>query len=119
MTDNDLIKRDDVIAILQKRIDACDKRAKEGKADLVTAVFAATLTAARDAILDLAAVNVRENVRGEWETLDDKLPEPDGKWVRCSVCQCSEHLEYNHEKLTWNFCPNCGADMRGLSDGQS
>ena len=45
--------------------------------------------------------DVRENVKGEWVELRNGVK-------RCSVCKfTSNHL------MTDNFCPNCGADMRG------
>lgn len=51
---------------------------------------------------------------------------PHGEWikdnvgfgfcdVRCSLCN-SEYLDIDHIEK-WNFCPNCGADMRGDMDG--
>ena len=54
--------------------------------------------------------DVRENVHGEWiDKLDDE-----GKWEEtvCSVCGkgCGEVIP------VWNFCPNCGADMRERRD---
>ena len=39
-----------------------------------------------------------ERKKGEWIDLWDRY--------RCSVC----NMEHNYEE---NFCPNCGADMRG------
>ena len=33
---------------------------------------------------------------------------------QCSECKCI--VEEEREPL-WNFCPNCGADMRGEQDG--
>lgn len=48
--------------------------------------------------------DVRENVRGEWI-----FPYGDKKYKRCSVCgRVFYSIPYNT-----NFCPNCGADMRG------
>ena len=46
--------------------------------------------------------DVRENVKGEWQQKQI------GKWIyaHCSVCHTT------HDAPT-NFCPNCGADMRG------
>lgn len=56
-------------------------------------------------ILDpIPTADVRENVRGEWI-----FPYGDKKYKRCSVCgRVFYSIPYNT-----NFCPNCGADMRG------
>ena len=52
-----------------------------------------------------SAANVRENVRGEWIPVDELNDAFD-----CSVCDVmvSKRL---------NYCPNCGAEMRGGNDG--
>ena len=56
---------------------------------------------------------------GCWTTLDvmneiSKLPSAEqkrGEWiVQDGAVRCSECGEPN---MKWNFCPNCGADMRG------
>lgn len=52
--------------------------------------------------------DVRENVRGEWRTthLDHIAMGERPKILYCSVCnQCIAYPT--------NYCPNCGADMRG------
>lgn len=49
-------------------------------------------------------VTIRE--RGEWEM--QKYP-----LTQCSSCKILRDCE--HEK-GWNFCPHCGADMRGVKD---
>ena len=47
-----------------------------------------------------------------------------GKWIwkgeegdsrfMCSVCKCKEHVPTcNGVPDIWQYCPNCGADMRG------
>lgn len=42
-----------------------------------------------------------ERKKGEWS---------DGyRWQRCSLCKQTG-------KKSWNYCPNCGADMRGEKD---
>lgn len=53
---------------------------------------------------DVPAADVRPVVRGEWKKM------PDGACV-CSVCQLG--LESFTQAIFYNFCPNCGADMRG------
>jgi hypothetical protein len=38
----------------------------------------------------------------------------------CSVCKESEvvpTIGFTKYKPIWDFCPNCGADMRGNEDG--
>lgn len=57
---------------------------------------------------DAPTADVRENVKGEW--LHDEVT-MNGNTVytpnaKCSICDCYVFQESN-------FCPNCGADMRG------
>ena len=52
----------------------------------------------------LVDIEVIEPKRGEWISLHN------GKW-KCSECRI-EVLIY----AKGNFCPNCGADMRGIKD---
>lgn len=74
------------------------------------------IEAARDAIRKLPAADVRPVVRGEYIGEADGYA--DGELVydmwSCSVCGC--RYEDWDEKPTYNFCPNCGADMRGEQD---
>ena len=59
--------------------------------------------------------DVRENVRGEWlpHTIDGNVWSID-KDV-CSVCK-ETFYQISETGCVWNFCPNCGADMRGKDD---
>lgn len=52
-------------------------------------------------INEIPAADVRENVRGEW--ISTGFME-----VKCSNCK-----KTFHELESANFCPNCGAEMRG------
>ena len=55
----------------------------------------------------IPTADVRENVRGEW--IDAVVGTSTGYTYhekRCSICGYGEVLPHN-------FCPNCGADMRG------
>ena len=52
-----------------------------------------------------------ERKRGHWIEVDDDLIR--GK---CSVCGWEAHL-YEDDVVGMDFCPNCGADMRGDSNG--
>lgn len=56
--------------------------------------------------------DVRENVRGEWIDAPNRefCFRADFKTIKCNKCG------YNMPKcdsFANNFCPNCGADMRG------
>ena len=56
----------------------------------------------------IPTADVRENVRGEWRTtyLDHVAMGERPKILYCSFCnQCIAYPT--------NFCPNCGAEMRG------
>lgn len=55
--------------------------------------------------------DVRENVKGEW-VLDGKRHRGGIRWCHCSVCGNEENADYAIVQGV-NFCPNCGADMRG------
>ena len=50
----------------------------------------------------LPPADVRPVVRGRWIDYDDDF----GAYC-CSKCE-----ENAPEDIQWNFCPNCGADMR-------
>ena len=52
-----------------------------------------------------SAADVVERKRGEWEVYLD------GKYLMCSACKESFWDEDGNGGS--NFCPNCGADMRG------
>lgn len=54
----------------------------------------------------IPAADVRKNVRGEWKQIGN------GDFYKCSICSCG--AQYGHYA---NFCPNCGAEMRGEKDG--
>ena len=61
-------------------------------------------------VKDIPTADVKPVVRGEWiGTFDgyaDGNPVYD-EW-QCSVCGCV----VEDDEPRWNFCPNCGADMR-------
>lgn len=53
---------------------------------------------------------IEERKKGEWNT-DKESPE----YATCSVCG---HCDWDcTESEYFNFCPNCGADMRGEERG--
>ena len=59
-----------------------------------------------EALMDIPAADVRPVVRGKWK--DAMQSCHDSPHVKCSVC--GEYYWQYFNKF--NFCPNCGADMR-------
>lgn len=55
-----------------------------------------------------------ERKRGHWIEADDSDNRISG---RCSVCGWESHL-YEDDVVGMDFCPNCGADMKGDRDEQ-
>ena len=54
----------------------------------------------------IAAADVRENVKGKWLRKLSQTP-----WPICSECGIYGANESN-------YCPNCGADMKGENNGE-
>ena len=49
-----------------------------------------------------------ERKKGEWIKVNGKTA------INCSACyHCSWSLSFEDTVKRFNFCPNCGADMRG------
>jgi len=78
-------------------------------------------------VMTLPAADVRENVHGEWKhgreisrtMLMNNTLHIDYKNWKCSVCGFEvDRLLYKIDgSPVFNFCPNCGADMRGEQNG--
>jgi hypothetical protein len=58
--------------------------------------------------IKMDAKGYRKQSEGEWEARTDVVG-----FVRCSVCKdCNVYDEWVDGKK-WNYCPNCGAKMKG------
>ena len=56
--------------------------------------------------------DVRENVKGEW--IEDAIA---NNIYRCSECGIDAPVEPTRgTEYKSNYCPNCGADMRGVKE---
>lgn len=62
------------------------------------------------AIDNVPTADVRENVKAHWI---DMKPTGDSRFM-CSRCKGKENVPtIMGEPIVWDYCPNCGADMRG------
>ena len=66
--------------------------------------------AMRDCVKRLLAADVRENVRGRWIEYNGLVSD----LLVCS--ECERYFIGSGDEYDYNFCPNCGADMRGETD---
>ena len=68
-----------------------------------------------EAIKEAPTADVVEVRHGEWFLLD----ECSNEGVYCSVCHKKVYkTNYANQKLKSKYCPNCGADMRGRTNGK-
>ena len=80
--------------------------------------YAVDYAQAKTELMMLPTADVRENVRGKWmEAAWENINTGElRKGRRCSICG-SGYFRYDVSVNTVsdipNFCPNCGADMRG------
>ena len=102
---NDYINREEVIEMLWDLVEL--ENAYEMKKQAV------------EIVQNWEPSDVRENVKGEW------IDTTSGEHYKCSHCGAlapiwideSNSCEYDKDISEWlsDFCPNCGADMRGES----
>lgn len=65
----------------------------------------------RAAIAAIPAADVRPVVRGHWITEEEALQMDD--YFRSDTCSVCGRCDWDcTESSNFNFCPNCGADMR-------
>ena len=56
--------------------------------------------------------DVRPVVRGEWSGDYDGYADGFPVYDMWSCSHCGKQFDEWDERPTWNYCPNCGADMR-------
>ena len=61
-------------------------------------------------------LNEEERPKGKWELFD----ECSNEGIYCSICHKKVYRkEYANQKVKSNFCPNCGAYMKGAENGNT
>lgn len=67
------------------------------------------------------AVTAQPVKRGQWLNWRGEPISPDDYWRVWRCSECGNEIEFDEavgrEEFTSNYCPNCGADMRGEDDG--
>ena len=104
---SDYISREELILRIRNKIYDMPKNSDEtmNQAD---AMFTNGLYRALDLAEHMPSADVRENIYGEWEEVTNYKDDNVYQWhIICSVCRQRGMFESD------NFCPNCGADMRG------
>ena len=61
-------------------------------------------------------VDIHGEIEGDYEIIGKYEARPQGEWVKedevhskCSLCG----FKYADYRILFDYCPNCGADMRG------
>lgn len=94
---SDLIRREDVIKVIS---------------ELPEATYEYTDVVHRDKAIDRIESIPSAERKGEWVA---KTENYHSHWV-CSECGAWALLEYNEQMCLSNFCPHCGARMKGAED---
>ena len=103
MGDECVFKQDVILAIVEKG--QASKRYKLGE------TWELNLKEISEAVGDMKPADVRPVVRGEWECGAQDFQT--GYTHTCSVCGGFINMYVGGAEDDYNFCPNCGADMRG------
>ena len=70
-------------------------------------------------IRNLPTADVVEVVRGSWVGTADGYADGELVYDMWECSECGYDADGADEKPNWNFCPNCGADMRERRDNNA
>ena len=100
-----------------KREDAIKELRKEWEDAMVAGITASEiLSDSEDAIYRVPSADVIEHPKGEW--IDLEIPLEDGGSMPAQACNlCKTFYPLAYTGGGHNFCPNCGARMKG-ADGE-
>ena len=100
----DLIRRSDAIKVLEPF---------ERNVDMMIDWFAKTYV--KEVINGIRdGINNIEPKRGEWAKRTHNTLIAQVNFAYCS--ECGQPIMHEHTRPLWNFCPNCGARMKGADD---
>ena len=113
----DYINREDVIRAIKEYFVDPDKVISERPDDVFR--YNSGLLSALQVVFDVSSADVVERKYGEWiagESWSDGYGMGE-QYGRCYVCsECSHIVQDNYIECSMNFCPNCGARMKGADD---
>ena len=111
---------------LKEQIDYCIKEAGWSEHDN------RVLGWCKEFIDNAPTVNIKDQIAGAYNegymcgNKEAEKARPQGEWInsgvdisghrlnRCSICNGVYQMSYVGDSITrWNYCPNCGADMKG------
>lgn len=98
-----IMTQEEVINILQNIDPQCQKDCPISRDDCAKQVNRCLVSDALEYAADFLSADVVEVKHGEWIDYDD-----DYGSLMCSICEKDAPND-----IPWDFCPNCGADMRG------
>ena len=67
----------------------------------------------RAVVNDAPSIDI-EPKRGEWVKRTHNTLIAQVNFAYCS--ECGQPIMHEHTRSLWNFCPNCGAKMKGADD---
>lgn len=81
-----------------------------------TSISARRYVEAFDMAISALSADVRPNIRGHWEPKYPTREEIIYCQERYFCSNCKNYVVDRIARLEFNYCPNCGADMRGKAE---